>query len=237
MRRGLSDLKVGALLSLVSYAIILIALLASLPSLLTFALTFEQPEELFHTMETIASPLSIPLLAVLAAMVVSLAALYKFFKATGHLKRFDAPRLGIGRLGVLLGIAGVLVILLGSIAVVFALMTSILLNAPAWSLEYLTSLEHLTLSGLYALIGVLVIGAIAAVIGEILFVVMIMRLGDIEGLDKGFRTAGILFLAGIVAGFIPLVSLLALVLEMVALVLTYRYSENSLRSLASVHQL
>ncbi|MEM3870170.1 MAG: DUF973 family protein [Candidatus Korarchaeum sp.] len=226
LRKGLSDLKVGALLSLLTYVILLVALLSSLSLLPMFTLMLGQLE--LTSLISVMPLLSIVLLAVLAALVTSLAAFYKFFRATGHLKRFDAPKLGIGRIGVLLGIVGAVVILLGSISLMSLTMTSASLNAPLESLEYLSPY------GLYAFTGVLVVGAIVIVIGEILFSVMVMRLGEVEGLDSGFRTAGILYLAGILIAFIPLVSLLALVLEIVALILIYRCSESSLRFLASV---
>ncbi|MEM4582074.1 MAG: DUF973 family protein [Candidatus Korarchaeum sp.] len=227
LRKGLPDLKVGALLSLLANVILLVALLSSLSRLPMYPPTLGQPELLF--LAFMVASASFMLLVVVAALVTSLVALFKFLRAAGHLKRFDAPKLGVGRIGVLLEIVGVVMALLGLIASMSLSMTS----APLTGSRYSSS----SVGAVIGLVLALVVGAIGTVIGKILFSVMLMRLGEVEGLDSGFENSGILYLADTLVAFIALiasnlVSLLALILEIVAFILIYRCSENSLRSLA-----
>ena len=152
-------------------------------------------------------------------------AFYKFYKATGYLKEYDAPRLGIGRTGILISLAGLGVAVIGLLVLV----------ASVASIEASTRYQTFgsLLGLLFAIMGLLIIAAVLILIGSILFGIMVMRLGEVEGLDPGFKWAGILYIAGIILGLIPKLGIVGTILELVSAILIYTYSKNSLEALKS----
>ncbi|MDK2373289.1 MAG: hypothetical protein QI197_07940 [Candidatus Korarchaeota archaeon] len=60
-----------------------------------------------------------------------------------------------------------------------------------------------------------------------------MRLAEVKGLDPGFKWAGILYIAGVILGLIPNLGIVGTILGVVATILIYTYSKNSLEALKS----
>ena len=71
-------------------------------------------------------------------------------------------------------------------------------------------------------VGALIVSAILWIVGAVLFGLMLRRLPDEEGVERGFKTAGLLYILGIV---IPL-------LFLVAAILIYHDASVSLKRLA-----
>lgn len=119
-------------------------------------------------------------------IILSIAGFIYFFMATGDLKKAK-EEYGIGRNGIFLQILGFLLLFVGL---------------------GLLALETSTSSSIIAIISFAIIfGAVIAIlVGAIFFGVMLIRMGDIEG---GFKTAGILYIIGIL---VPVLLIIAVIL-------------------------
>ncbi|MDW8035924.1 MAG: DUF973 family protein [Candidatus Korarchaeum sp.] len=230
LRRGLSDLRTGALLNLIVYVVVLLSLLPLLPMTL-------ESYDFSHQSESVMYLLAISVSGILAAILIGIVAFYKFFRATGHFKDFNAPRLGIGRIGVTLQLVGLLIFIFGMVIVIAASLNVILEALKAGEVY-----EYFDLPSIFESIGVFLLAAIVVflltaiilLIGALLFGAMVMRLSEVEGLEKGFRTAGILYIVGILLAWIPYISLIAVALDVLALILIYIYSSRGLTSLTRI---
>ncbi len=216
---GISDLRSGAKYSLIAYLLTLlvaVAILATFPSMFAWGMN----ANVYNMNLNFLIGLGVLVVLVgIAILVVSIVAFYKFYKATGHLKEFD-PRFSIGRTGILLVIAGLVVLLLGTFIVGLAIGLTAPGNEPGSIVGVLLSM-----------VGIIILGVALAVIGEILFAVMIMRLSEVEGLDQGFKIAGALYIASVILSFIPYVGIVGYALGLVSMFLIYTYSKNSLEGL------
>ncbi len=216
--RGLSDLKTGALFSLIVYAFFFLLMLIALAMMPHIMIPGMGPGFPSAGLAAFLGVLS--LIAVMGIVIIILAVLafYKFYKATGHLKEYDAPRLGIGRTGILISLAGLVVITV----VMLILIPSMAISGRLGGL-----------STMFAFLGLMIIAAVLIIVGSILFGVMVMRLGEVDGLDPGFRWAGILYIAGVILGLIPNLAMVGTILGLVSAILIYTYSKNSLEALKS----
>ncbi len=216
---GISDLKSGAKYSLIAYLLTLliaVAVLMIFPSLFVGNVNMKAYP---MNLDTLIGLGIFVVLVGIVILVVSLAALYKFYKATGHLKEFD-PRLNIGRTGILIAIAGLVVLFLGTF--IAGLAVGLTVPGPGPGAVVRTVLS---------IIGVVILGMALVVVGEILFAVMVMRLAEVEGLDQGFKIAGALYITSVVLSFIPYVGIAGYAVGLVSMFLIYTYSKNSLESL------
>ena len=73
------------------------------------------------------------------------------------------------------------------------------------------------------------IGGLIAIIGAILFGIMLLRLSKVEGVDQGFNTAGILYLISVVASVV--FAALGSILMFVTLILIYMAADRSLKNI------
>lgn len=219
LMRGLHDLRTASLLSLIASIILLAILIVSLGMMGIFFEISEMP----HRLGSMLAALSGLLIGIFVALVLEIIAFYKFFTATGHLKSYDPARLGIGRTGVILELAGLIIIIIG-----FALMLPFLSSIEA---QY--GAPESIIASLFAYLGVLLLGALMIVVGAVLFSVMLMRLGELEGVDKQVKWAGLFYLVGILLSLIPFISIISVVLEIVALIMLYSGCGSSLKSLSS----
>jgi hypothetical protein len=62
---------------------------------------------------------------------------------------------------------------------------------------------------------------------------MVMRLGEVQGLNPDFKYAGILMIAGALLSLIGNLAIIGLVLELVSLIMILVYSDMSIKSLTS----
>ncbi len=222
--RGLSDLKTGALFSLIVYALSFLVTLIVLAMMPHMTLLGMSPRMVPTTsLAAFLGALSLIVVMGIIILVLAILAFYKFYKATGHLKEYDAPRLGIGRTGILISLAGLGVIVIGFL----------ILIASLASMGTSTGYQALGgfLGSLLAFIGLIIIAAVLIIIGSILFGVMVMRLAEVDGLDPGFKWAGILYIAGVILGLIPNLGIVGTILGLVSTILIYTYSKNSLEAL------
>lgn len=225
LRRGLSDLRTGALLNLIAYAIILIAVLSFLPLVLLPYMSISRIGEISRPLGMIISALVSIGIVILVAVIMFIISFYYFFRSTGHFKSFD-PKLGIGRTGMMLQLMGLIILIIGLLA--FLMLSAITKVSATRALGE----THGPFILIFAMLGVMFIAAVISFIGGLLFGVMLTRLGEVEGLSE-FRTAGILYIVALVLSVIPFISLAGMAIGIVAMILIYTYSGRGLRSIES----
>ncbi|MDK2384794.1 MAG: DUF973 family protein [Candidatus Korarchaeota archaeon] len=224
---GLSNLKTGALFSLIAYAlsfVVMLIAMSMMPGLMTPGMAGPRVFPV-RSMTALLGVLTLIVVAGIAVLVLAILAFYKFYKAAGHLKEYDPSKLGIGRTGILISLAGLGVIIIGVLILIASL-------AGAGASVGPQALGGV-LRAIFALVGLIIIAAVLVIIGSILFGIMIMRLAEVEGLDPGFKLAGILYIAGVILGLIPNLGVVGTILGVVATILIYTYSKNGLEALKS----
>ncbi len=127
---------------------------------------------------------------IVAAIVLGIASFVYLFIATGALRRVN-EKYGIGRKGLLL-------ILVGLILFSFSLILALFAAATGASDDI-----ALVIVGIIRLLWI--IAAVLLLIGVILFGIMLLRL---EGVDTRFKTAGIIYLIGIIVPFLIIVAMI-----------------------------
>lgn len=137
----------------------------------------------------IASLRSTAILIVIA-IVLGIASFVYLFMATGALNKVN-EKYGIGRKGMLLMLAGLILFSFSLILALFA--------AAIGASEDIA----LLIVGIIGLL--LIIAAVLLLIGVILFGIMLLRLEDV---DSGFKTAGIIYLIGIILPFLIIVAMI-----------------------------
>ncbi|RDD52779.1 MAG: DUF973 family protein [Candidatus Korarchaeota archaeon NZ13-K] len=212
LRMGLSDLRKGALFNLIGYAMLLVAMMAMLsflPMILQLPSLGYIPYSDMMLPKLGLTEVLLILLPLLIALLIGLMGFYYFFRSTGHLKRFDAPRLGIGRTGMTLQLIGLIAIIVGLPATIFSIAI-----APYGSFA---------IYALFGMLGIALVAVALLIVGDLLFGVMLIRMGEVEGLAE-FKTAGIIYVVGPILTLIPLISFVGLLLDIVAQILIYVYS-------------
>jgi len=220
---GLKDLRTGALLEILSVVMLIVAFI---PLFTMFPTPDVMGRETMPPLGLMITQALLILALVFIAVALSIVSFYKFYKAASHFKDYDPSRLGIGKTGVTLTIIAI-VILIVSLLVMMGAISSM---APSSGLRMA---ENLLLGTFTSMIFVMLIAAILALVGSILFGIMIMRLGEVEGLEPGFRTAGIIYIVSIVISLIPFIAVVGFVLSLVSLILIYSYSGSSLKALGA----
>jgi len=122
--------------------------------------------------------------------------------ATGRLKGFNA-RFGVGRTGMILQLLAVIV-LIAALAFTASALASLATAPPPVG----PALPDLVIA-VYTFLIVLVVAFILALAGSIMFGVMLRRLPEAEGVDPGFKTAGLLYIIGTVLTVVPYVNFVA----------------------------
>ncbi len=220
---GLKDLRTGALLEILSVVMLIVAFI---PLFTMFPTLDVMGRETMPPLGLMITQALLILALAFIAVALSIVSFYKFYKAASHFKDYDPSRLGIGKTGVTLIIIAI-VILIVSLLVMIGAISSM---APSSGLRMA---ENLLLGTFTSMIFVMLIAAILALVGSILFGIMIMRLGEVEGLEPGFRTAGIIYIVSIVISLIPFIAVVGFVLSLVSLILIYSYSGSSLKALGA----
>ena len=207
---GLSKLRTGAIIILIGI-ILEVAGIFMAPGLLSiFAMTGAAPSPGL-TLGALVTPLALLIIGVLLGIV----AFILWFSATGKLKAYDPSRLGIGRTGMILQLVGVILIFLGLLAIVPVIFAAGSTGSP-----------EMLIGAIYGMLGLVGLGAILALVGLILFGIMIMRLGEIQGVDPGFRTAGILYI-------LTLIPYVGPILQLIAVIMIYVYAGRSIEALTA----
>jgi hypothetical protein len=127
---------------------------------------------------------------IVAAIVLGIASFVYLFMATGALRKAN-ERYGIGRKGMIL-------ILVGLILFSFSLILALFAAATGASEEI-----ALLIVGIIGLLWI--IAAVLLLIGVILFGIMLLRLEDV---DSRFKTAGIIYLIGIIVPFLIIAAMI-----------------------------
>ena len=226
---ALKDLKLGSILSILSGVLGIISVLPILLSLPRMFMRTETPREMLRQIMPGIVPAA---LLFAAALVIGIISLYFWFRASNNFKRYD-ERLGIGKIGAILSIIGISIIVI-SLLILLATLPQIvsMIGMPAGMDAVGEQLAMRFLSLIPAVI-VMLLGALIYSIGWILYGVMVMRLGEIQGLNPDFKYAGIIMIAGSLLSFIGDLAIVGLVLELVSLIMISVYSDMSIKSLTS----
>jgi len=229
---GFRRLRRGALMSIISVAMVFasFAILFFLAIGSAFPLRYPpmyypgQIPQMFMGVGIAAMGVTV-LAAILVALILAIIAFILWFMATGNLKRYNPERFGIGRLGMLLQLIGIILIVVGGVgglALMGFVASASLTAAPS------------AFGAFFGFLAILILAAILAIIGAILFAIMVMRLPEDAGIESGFKTAGILYLIGVILSIIPFVSMVGSIIVLVAVILIFIYSGSTLRRLEAL---
>ena len=220
LNEGIYKLKNGALFAIVGD---ILALAGIVMAVMSIGLGFNTPD--LNAAFVLLGAIFIPFLI---ATVLGIVAFIFWFQATGKLKQVRDD-LGIGRTGMILMIIGILLIVL-SMIIAIPIFT---MNAPQYQ-AYGPEMPMPPFAGvMIGMVTFMAIGGLIAIIGTILFGIMLIRLSKVEGVDQGFNTAGILYLIGVVAMLIFAIA--GSVLMFVSQVLIYMSASKTLENLKT-HQ-
>ena len=208
---GLRRLRTGALISLIAVILIIVSL-----GIIFFSVGFFMPgpgASPYPPMAMITGTVMFSLVVIGAAAVLGLIAYILWFMAAGHLKRYNM-KWGIGRLGMTLQIIALAII---ALALIIILPTAIIGGFKVFL-------------GVFAgFVGIMFVGGILSIVGAILFAIMLIRLPEEPKIDSGFKVAGILYLLGLIISLIPTINIVGLILSIVAVIMIYISSGNSLK--------
>jgi len=213
---GFRKLRFGALISIIS-VIIAFASLAILFFTVGFAFPTIHPAPMFHMFSGVAITM---MTVMLVASALSLIAFILWFMATGNLKRYNPDRFGIGRLGLLLQVIGIILIFAGSLAFV--------------GVAFAQGSNIAFFGVFFSFMAVIMFAAILVLVGAILFAIMLIRLPEDQNVESDFKTAGILYLIGIILSIIPYISMVGSILILVAVILIFTYSGSTLKRLETL---
>lgn len=213
---GFRKLRFGALISIIS-VIIAFASLAILFFTVGFAFPTIHPAPIFHMFSGVAITM---MTVMLVASALSLIAFILWFMATGNLKRYNPDRFGIGRLGLLLQVIGIILIFAGSLAFV--------------GVAFAQGSNIAFFGVFFSFMAVIMFAAILVLVGAILFAIMLIRLPEDQNVESDFKTAGILYLIGIILSIIPYISMVGSILILVAVILIFTYSGSTLKRLETL---
>ncbi|MCE4620838.1 MAG: DUF973 family protein [Desulfurococcales archaeon] len=180
---GLEKLRMGALLYLVSLALVVLSIVAVA---ITGALTMPGPGHAFEEPTALLAAMGWLIVALIVAAILALVAFIQWYIASGSLRDADPQRLGIGRTGMNLQIAGVILIILG------------LLSAIGGAVP--------------VALAVIVIAALMLLAGVILWGVGLMRISEIPGMPEGFKIAGILYILQLIPYIGSILGIIATIL-------------------------
>lgn len=208
---GLKDLKTGAMVSLISIVLVLVSLVLIFGSV--GMINPENPQAFLVAMGALGSFA----ILILIAVILGIIGFVMYFMATGHLKRYD-PKLGIGWWGMVLQLVGLILMF-----VPILLLVGVVVSNP--------HANGAIAGAVLASLGLLIIGGLMIIVGAILFGIMLMRLGEDPNVESGFKTAGIIYLVGIVLSFIA--GAIGEILGIVTTILIYINAKNSLERLGA----
>jgi len=183
------------------------------------------PGQIPQTFGAGIAAMGVTVLAVmLVALILTIIAFILWFMATGNLKRYNPERFGIGRLGMVLQLIGIILIVVGGVAglaLIGFVASAGLMAAPS-------------VGAFFSFLAILILAAILAIIGAILFAIMFIRFPEDARIESGFKTAGILYLIGVILSIIPFVSMVGSIIVLVAVILIFIYSGSTLRRLEAL---
>ena len=213
---GLKKLKTGAKVNLISIVLVLISLVIIFGSIGSIGMVNpENPQAFLVVMSTIGSFMALIVIAVILGII----GFVMYFMATGNLRRYDS-KLSIGRWGMLLQVIGLILMFVPVVVMAFiALATGSRADGT------------FLVGALLSLFGLLFVGAILIIVGAVLFGIMLMRLGEDPNVESGFKTAGIIYLIGIILSFVA--GGVGEILGIVTTILIYINAKNSLKKLAT----
>ncbi|RLI14827.1 MAG: hypothetical protein DRO43_03030 [Candidatus Hecatellales archaeon] len=213
---GFRKLRLGALISIIS-VIIAFASLAVLFLTAGFAFPTVYPGQMYHMF---AGTIITMMTVILVALALSIIAFIQWFMATGNLKRYNPDKFGIGRLGMLLQLIGVILIFIGSLSFV--------------GVAFARGSNIAFFGALFGFMAIIILTAILALVGAILFAIMLMRLPEDPNVESGFKIAGILYLIGVILSIIPNIGIVGAILILVAAILIFTYSGSTLKRLEAL---
>ncbi len=231
---GLRDLRSGSLFEILSIVILLIAFI---PLFTMVPLAGPMAPRMMPLAGLMITQIFFILGIALIAVILAILSFYKFYKAASHFKEYDPSRLGIGKTGVLLIIIAIILIIVAGAVLAGSFATSFsssLITGPSHTPMGPANIGGMGMGLIGAAISLLlivIIAGILALIGSIFFGIMVMRLGEIENVEPGFKTAGIIYIVSVVLSLIPYIAIVGFILSIISLVMMYSYSGKSLEKL------
>ncbi len=200
--KGLRGLKNGALVNLVSIGLSVIGLAIAMKTVHAF----RDPKMALMAFMALGSVV----ILLLISTALGIVSFIFYFNATGHLKRYKAD-LGIGRTGMILLLAGIILLFIGMFIII-----------GVASYQPFTALLTLPI--------LMIVSAILLIIGAVFFGIMLMRLGETHEVSSGFKTAGILYIIGLILSFF--LGVVGGIVGVISTVLIYKSAKESLSSLS-----
>ena len=169
---------------------------------------------------------------IIDVFVYLLVTYFYWYKGSSYLSNYNSSKFSIGKTGIFLMLIGLISALPGLIGVAY--LFGSFFPMFGWSGSDMgTGMNPVAFS--MALFGIIfipgVVGFLLMFLGIILFSIMLMRLGDEEGLSQKLKTSGILMLIAIILSFIPIASFVAGFLVFLSLVFMYLGAGESERNL------
>lgn len=163
----------------------------------------------------------------LGVFIISLIAYIQIFVSTGFFKKYDPERLALGRTGMLMEIISIGTIAISTIIAITTIEVSafsdIFINDYAGIVELLRNLVFI--------VPIFIVGIVLAFVGYILFLIFVMRLGEISESSGNLKTGGTLLIVGLILSMIPYVGIVGSALIFVAWVLIYTGVGGTLKAL------
>lgn len=230
---SLRDLKLGAVLALLSNVL---ALISFLPVLISIPRAFirvprqEIPDSIREMLPTLLPVLFSTLILLSAAVTLEIISLYLWYRASDGLRKYDERKFGIGRIGAVIAFAGSLFTLISLIYFSITVLTHPPSLPSRVPLERLVGFFSRLIPGA-VLFGV---GALLGIIGLILYGVMIMRLSELSNLSPDFKYAGIFLIAGLILSLLGEFAVVGALVEMASLIMIWVYSDSAAKTMSSI---
>ncbi len=233
---GLEGLKTGALLQIIlqiAYLGVLFIITLSIRPYMSVMTGHESINPDVYTRMYLVSTLSLYLM--LAIGILYLIIIYRYWLiGTKHLEDYDLDRLGIGRIGITLSLIGIGILVLAVAGVIISYSK---MSPPDEHIYYGLGMSsdiitfYMRMSWLFLIPSIL--GGGILIIGMIMFSIMLIRLGKMEGIYPSLHTAGIILLIGIVLSIPSAFNILGWILIIAANILIYNGSRETVGEIRS----
>ncbi|MEM2542976.1 MAG: hypothetical protein QXR35_05905, partial [Candidatus Korarchaeum sp.] len=187
----------------------------------------EAPRSLREVLALLAPSIISIATLILAALIMGIAALYLWYRASDTFRRYDEAKFGLGRIGASLSLTGLSILVISLVATLFWVLSSLLTSG-----RLIEGVALGSVTTLLAIAGV-VLGVPIYVIGWILYGVMVMRLSEIPSVSQDFKYAGILMIASIVLSMLGSFVVVGALVEIASLIMIIVYSDAAIKLLSS----
>lgn len=228
--KGFKDLKLGSVLNLLSDVLVIasfLPMLLAMPRVMWRMSREEAPRSLREVLALLSPSIISIATLILAALIMGIAALYLWYRASDTFRRYDEAKFGLGRIGASLSLTGLSILFISLVAILFWVLSSLLTSGRV--------IEGVALGSVTTLLAIagVVLGVLIYVIGWILYGVMVMRLSEIPSVSQDFKYAGILMIASIVLSMLGSFVVVGALVEIASLIMIIVYSDAAIKLLSS----